>query len=140
MRENQFQLQKSKSPCLSKKKTILTGDRPTGPLHLGHYAGSLINQVALQDEYKTYVLIADVQALTDNFQHPEILKKNTMEVMLDYLAVGLDPNKVTLIQDKRNQPLGVGSLDKIWIYRLDLWCIRFIKRQTSRYLMLTLYL
>ena len=80
-----------------KRKTILTGDRPTGPLHLGHYVGSLQNRVRLQDEYRTFVLIADVQALTDNFDHPEILKESTLEVMLDYLGVGLDPEKVTFV-------------------------------------------
>lgn len=82
---------------MPKRKPILTGDRPTGPLHLGHYAGSLENRLALQDEYSTYVLVADVQALTDNFNHLEILKENTLEVMLDYLAVGLDPSKVTFV-------------------------------------------
>lgn len=82
---------------MEKRKTILTGDRPTGPLHLGHYAGSLQNRLSLQQEYKTYVLIADVQALTDNFLHPEVLSINTLEVMLDYLAVGLDPDKVTFV-------------------------------------------
>jgi tryptophanyl-tRNA synthetase len=79
------------------RKTILTGDRPTGPLHLGHYIGSLKNRVELQDEYRTFVLIADVQALTDNFEHPEILRENVLEVMLDYLAVGLDPEKTTFV-------------------------------------------
>src|SRR6201993_1278511 len=79
------------------KKRILTGDRPTGPLHLGHYVGSLANRVRLQDEYDTYVLIADIQALTDNFEHPEKLEANIMEVALDYLAVGLDPNKVKIV-------------------------------------------
>lgn len=79
------------------KKTILTGDRPTGPLHLGHYVGSLANRVRLQDQYTTFILIADVQALTDHFDHPEILKANTLEVMLDYLAVGLDPERVTFV-------------------------------------------
>ncbi|MCE5230007.1 tryptophan--tRNA ligase [bacterium] len=78
-------------------KTILTGDRPTGPLHLGHYVGSLASRVKLQNEYNTFILIADIQALTDHFDHPEILKVNTLEVMLDYLAVGLDPNKVTFV-------------------------------------------
>ena len=68
------------------QKRILTGDRPTGPLHLGHYVGSLANRVRLQDEYDTYVLIADVQALTDNFEHPENLAGNLFEVALDYLA------------------------------------------------------
>lgn len=82
---------------MTPQKTILTGDRPTGPLHLGHYVGSLANRVRLQHEYKTFVLIADIQALTDNFDHPEILKVNTLQVMLDYLSVGLDPDKVTFV-------------------------------------------
>jgi len=79
------------------KKTILTGDRPTGPLHLGHFVGSLSNRVKLQDTYHTYVLVADIQALTDNFDHPEKIRENTVEVMLDYLAVGLDPDKVCFV-------------------------------------------
>jgi len=78
-------------------RRILTGDRPTGPLHLGHYVGSLQNRVKLQNEYETYVLIADVQALTDNFEHPENLAANIYEVALDYLAVGLDPAKVRIV-------------------------------------------
>ena len=73
------------------EKRILTGDRPTGPLHLGHYVGSLQNRVRLQHDYDTYILIADMQALTDNFEHPEKLEANIFEVALDYLAVGLDP-------------------------------------------------
>ncbi len=75
------------------KKRILTGDRPTGRLHLGHYVGSLQNRVLLQDQYETFILIADVQALTDHFEHPEILKQNIREVLADYLAVGIDPEK-----------------------------------------------
>ncbi len=75
------------------KKRILTGDRPTGKLHLGHYVGSLANRVKLQDEYETYVLIADVQALTDNFEHPEKVALNVREVLLDNLAVGVSPEK-----------------------------------------------
>jgi tryptophanyl-tRNA synthetase len=78
-------------------KRILTGDRPTGPLHLGHYVGSLQNRVRLQDEYETYILIADIQALTDNFEHPESLAANVLEVALDYLAVGLDPAKTRFV-------------------------------------------
>lgn len=78
------------------KKRILTGDRPTGPLHLGHYVGSLKNRVKLQDEYETFIMLADVQALTDNFEHPEMLKANIREVVLDYLAVGIDPAKSTI--------------------------------------------
>lgn len=78
------------------KKVILTGDRPTGQLHLGHYIGSLVNRVKLQYEYETYILIADAQALTDNYEHPEKVRQNILEVALDYLAVGIDP-KVSAI-------------------------------------------
>lgn len=78
------------------KKRILTGDRPTGPLHLGHYFGSLLNRVNLQDEYETFVLVADVQALTDNFEAPEKVKQNVLEVVKDNLAAGVDPKKSTI--------------------------------------------
>ena len=80
------------------KDIILTGDRPTGHLHLGHYVGSLKNRIKLQNEGnydKMYVFIADSQALTDNFDNPKKVRDNVREVMLDYLAVGLDPDKVT---------------------------------------------
>ncbi|MGE5455966.1 MAG: tryptophan--tRNA ligase [Ignavibacteriales bacterium] len=75
------------------KKNILTGDRPTGRLHLGHYFGSLKNRVELQDKYNTYVIIADVQALTDNFNAPEKVRNNIREVAIDNLSVGIDPEK-----------------------------------------------
>lgn len=75
---------------------ILTGDRPSGPLHLGHYLGSLENRVALQDTYKQYIIIADVQALTDNFDNPDKVRENVLQVALDYLAVGIDPQKSTI--------------------------------------------
>ena len=80
------------------KKRILTGDRPTGRLHIGHYFGSLKTRVEMQNlgEYDPYILIADVQALTDNFNNPEKVRKNVREVMLDYLSVGLDPEKTTI--------------------------------------------
>lgn len=77
------------------KKRILTGDRPTGPLHLGHYVGSHKNRIKLQDEYDTYILIADIQALTDNFDNPEKIRDNVLQVLLDQLSLGLDPEKVT---------------------------------------------
>ncbi len=76
-------------------KRILTGDRPTGKLHLGHYLGSLKNRVALQDEFETFIMVADVQALTDNFDNPQKIRDNVLEVTMDNLAVGLDPKKVT---------------------------------------------
>ena len=81
-----------------KNDIILTGDRPTGHLHLGHYVGSLKNRIKLQNEgnyQKMYVFIADSQALTDNYDNPMKIRENVREVMLDYLAVGLDPTKVT---------------------------------------------
>ncbi|OGM05983.1 tryptophan--tRNA ligase [Candidatus Woesebacteria bacterium GWB1_43_5] len=78
------------------KKRILTGDRPTGKMHLGHYVGSLKNRVKLQDSYNQFVMIADVQALTDNFDNPQKVRDSIHEVILDYLAVGIDPTKTTI--------------------------------------------
>ncbi len=78
------------------KKIILTGDRPTGKLHLGHYIGSLKNRVKLQNEYEQYVMIADVQALTDNFDNPQKVRDNIIELLLDYLSVGIEPQKTTI--------------------------------------------
>lgn len=74
-------------------QTILTGDRPTGRLHLGHYFGSLENRVKLQYDYDTYILIADVQALTDNFINPSKVRDNVHQLALDYLAAGIDPKQ-----------------------------------------------
>ena len=74
-------------------KTILTGDRPTGRLHLGHYFGSVENRVKMQYDYDTYILIADVQALTDNFSNPEKVRENVHELALDYLGAGIDPKQ-----------------------------------------------
>ena len=80
------------------KKIVLTGDRPTGRLHIGHYFGSLKTRVELQEsgKYDQYILIADVQALTDNFGNPEKVRKNVREVAMDYLSVGIDPSKTTI--------------------------------------------
>lgn len=78
------------------KSIILTGDRPTGPLHLGHYVGSLRDRVRLQHEHKQFIIIADMQALTDNAGNPEKIRNNILEVALDYLAVGLDPKVSTI--------------------------------------------
>ena len=81
-----------------KKIRILTGDRPTGRLHIGHYFGSLKTRLEMQEkeEYEPYILIADVQALTDNFNEPEKVRKNVLEVAMDYLAVGINPKKTTI--------------------------------------------
>ena len=81
------------------EKIILTGDRPTGKLHLGHYIGSLRRRVELQNKgafSKMFVFMADVQALTDNADNPEKIRQNIIEVALDYLAAGLDPERCTL--------------------------------------------
>ena len=98
-----------------KEKTILTGDRPTGALHLGHYAGSLKKRVSLQDEYNTFIEIADVQALTDNFNNPGALQNNIQEVMLDYLSIGLDPEKVHFVLQSQ-----VPEIHELSIYYLNL--------------------
>lgn len=79
------------------KKTVLTGDRPSGPLHLGHYVGSLEKRLELQETDNQFVLIADVQALAANHDEPKRVRENTEEVMLDYLAIGLSPDKTTFV-------------------------------------------
>ena len=80
------------------KKRILTGDRPTGKLHIGHYFGSLQKRVEMQNsgKYDMYILIADLQALTDNFNNPEKVRKNVRELAIDYLSCGIDPKKTTI--------------------------------------------
>lgn len=83
------------------QKRILTGDRTTGKLHLGHYVGSLQNRVRLQDKYETFILLADIQALTTHFKNPDLIKKSIYEVAIDNLSVGLDPNKITFVQQSR---------------------------------------
>jgi tryptophanyl-tRNA synthetase len=104
-------------------RTILTGDRPTGPLHLGHYVGSLQQRVALQREYATYVLIADLQALTDHFDAPERVRANVREVMLDYLAVGLDPAVATVVVQSQ-----VPELAELTMYFLNLVSVARLQR------------
>ena len=82
-------------------KRILTGDRTTGRLHLGHYVGSLQNRVALQHDYDTFILLADVQALTTHFNNPEMINDSIYQVCMDGIAAGLDPNKVTFVQQSQ---------------------------------------
>ena len=107
-------------------RTILTGDRPTGPLHLGHYVGSLQQRVALQRDYATYVLIADLQALTDHFDAPEQVRANVLEVMLDYLAVGLDPMIATMVVQSR-----VPELAELTMYLLNLVSVARLQRNPT---------
>lgn len=99
----------------ARKKVILTGDRPTGPLHLGHYVGSLKNRVELQDKHFQFVMIADVQALTDNYDNPHKVRDNVLQVALDYLAVGIDPEKTTIFIQSL-----IPSLFELTVYYLNL--------------------
>ena len=107
-------------------RTILTGDRPTGPLHLGHYVGSLQQRVLLQHEHAIYVLIADLQALTDHFDEPEQVRANVLEVMLDYLAVGLDPAVATMVVQSR-----VPELAELTMYLLNLVSVARLQRNPT---------
>lgn len=109
-----------------KKKIILTGDRPTGPLHIGHYVGSLSNRVTLQDEYTQYVMIADVQALTDNYENPQKVHDNVFEVALDYLAVGIDPNKSTIFIQSM-----IPAIAELTIFFLNLVSLNRLKRNPT---------
>ena len=99
------------------KKIILTGDRPTGKLHIGHYVGSLKKRVELQDndEYKQFVMIADSQALTDNFDNPKKIQDNLLEVLLDYLAVGINPKKTTIFIQSE-----ISELTELTFYYMNL--------------------
>ena len=81
---------------MNTSQTILTGDRPTGQLHLGHYVGSLRQRVQLQHDHQQFILVADLQGLTDNGSNPQKISSNILEVMADYLAVGIDPQKTTI--------------------------------------------
>lgn len=110
-------------------KIILTGDRPTGRLHLGHYVGSLKRRVALQNsgEYeKLLIMIADAQALTDNFDNPEKIRQNILEVALDYLSVGLDPNISTLFIQSQ-----IPELAELTFYYLNLVSISRLYRNPT---------
>lgn len=108
------------------RHTILTGDRPTGPLHLGHYVGSLRQRVELQHQYKQFVIIADAQALTDNAENPDKVRKNILEVALDYLAVGIDP-KVTTIFIQSLVP----ELAELTMYYLNLVTVPRLQRNPT---------
>ncbi|MFA6526864.1 MAG: tryptophan--tRNA ligase, partial [Candidatus Babeliales bacterium] len=108
------------------KKIILTGDRPTGPLHLGHYVGSLKNRVALQQSHDQYVLIADVQALTDNAENPEKVRDNIVNVALDYLSVGIDPKVSTIFIQSM-----VPEIAELTIFYLNLVTVARLERNPT---------
>ncbi|MCD8291587.1 MAG: tryptophan--tRNA ligase [Prevotella sp.] len=110
-------------------KVILTGDRPTGKLHLGHYVGSLRRRVELQEEGdydKMFIFIADTQALTDNADNPEKIRQNLIEVALDYLSVGLDPEKVTLFVQSQ-----IPELAELMMYYMNLVTVSRLQRNPT---------
>ncbi len=102
---------------MSNKKIILTGDRPTGKLHIGQYVGSLQNRVKLQNsgDYESYIMIADQQALTDNARDPEKIRNSLIQVALDYLAVGIDPKKSTILVQSQ-----IPALSELTMHHLNL--------------------
>ena len=108
------------------KPIILTGDRPTGPLHLGHYVGSLANRVALQKDHTQYIMIADAQALTDNYEHPEKIHDAVFQVALDYLAVGIDPTISTIFIQSM-----LPALPELTLYYLNLVTVNRLRRNPT---------
>ncbi len=110
-------------------KIILTGDRPTGKLHIGHYVGSLRQRVALQatgEFRKIFIMIADAQALTDNFADPAKVRQSVTEVTLDYLAVGLDPNKATIFIQSQ-----IPELTELTMYYMNLVSLARVERNPT---------
>ena len=108
------------------KKIILTGDRPTGKLHLGHFIGSLKSRVELQDKYNQYIMIADVQALTDNFENPQKVRDNVIELILDYLSVGIDPNKTTIFVQSL-----IPAIAELTVFYLNLVTVARLERNPT---------
>ena len=110
------------------KKVILTGDRPTGKLHIGHYVGSLKKRVELQNsgEYETFIMIADTQALTDNAKNPEKVRDNVLQVALDYLAAGIDPSKTTIFVQSQ-----IPQLPELAMYYANLVSISRLERNPT---------
>jgi tryptophanyl-tRNA synthetase len=110
------------------KIIVLTGDRPTGPLHLGHYVGSLANRIKIQDDsqYKQYVMLANVQALTDNYDNPQKVRDNILQVALDYLAVGIDPKKTTIFIQSM-----IPQIAELTVFYLNLVTVARLKRNPT---------
>lgn len=108
------------------KQRILTGDRPTGKLHLGHYVGSLINRVKLQHEYETYILVADVQALTDNYANPDKVRSNILETTIDNLSVGIDPKISNLFIQSR-----IPEIAELTIFFMNLVTLEEVMRNPT---------
>jgi len=111
---------------INKTDIVLTGDRPTGPLHLGHFVGSLQERINLQEIYTQYVMIADVQALTDNFDNPKKVHENVMQVALDYLSIGIDPKKTTIFLQSC-----IPEIAELTVFFLNLVSINRLKRNPT---------
>lgn len=113
---------------MQNKKRSLTGDRPTGKLHIGHYFGSLQNRVKMQedDSIERFVMIADVQALTDNFNNPQKVRDNVYQVLLDYLSVGIDPEKTTIFLQSM-----IPELAELTVYYSNLVTIARLERNPT---------
>ena len=113
---------------MADKKRSLTGDRPTGRLHIGHYFGSLQNRVKMQDDdsIERFVMIADVQALTDNFNNPQKVRDNVYQVLLDYLSVGIDPEKTTIFLQSM-----IPELAELTVYYSNLVTIARLERNPT---------
>lgn len=111
---------------MNNKPIILTGDRPTGQLHLGHYLGSLENRVRLQETHQQFIMIADMQALTDNADNPEKVRSNIIEVALDYLAVGLNPTQTTLFIQS-----AIPELNELTMFYLNLVTVARLQRNPT---------
>ena len=109
-----------------KRKRILTGDRPTGPLHLGHFVGSLQSRVKLQDSCDQFVMLADTQALTDNAENPEKVRKSILQVAMDYLSVGIDPKKTTILIQS-----AIPELAELNLYFLNLVTLARLQRNPT---------
>lgn len=110
------------------KPTILTGDRPTGKLHIGHYVGSLQNRVKMQneDKYNMFVFLADQQALTDHAKDPELIRQSVGDVALDYLAAGLDPEKSTIFIQSQ-----IPELAELSMYYMNLVSLARLERNPT---------
>lgn len=113
-------------PQKNNQHIILTGDRPTGPLHLGHFVGSLRNRVQFQHQYQQFIMLADSQALTDNMEDPGKVHRNVLEVALDYLAVGIDPTLSTIFIQSQ-----IPELTELTFYYLNLVTVARLERNPT---------
>ncbi|WP_305809054.1 tryptophan--tRNA ligase [Staphylococcus epidermidis] len=109
-----------------KKENLLTGDRPTGKLHIGHYIGSLKKRVEIQDQFNNFIMIADQQALTDNAKNPEKIQNSLIEVILDYLSVGIDPIKSNIFVQSQ-----IPELSELTMHYLNLVSVSRLKRNPT---------